>query len=514
MGAFKKALVFFSLFALIATLTACENKEEIYGQISKISNSEITINTGTYKKSAKKSKISQANLGFKPDGAQASYSLSDEIDPIGLKVDAIVKLTIDDDLVTAIESLSAGTETEEQTESAQAEQSSDAGAVCVIDGQNKTSSNQTYQSSQSNMDTVLVKNKGNFNLRGGTLTKSGDTTDSQKSNGYGLNAIFTASGGSKASIHDTKLTSSSSGSNAIFSTGKDTRITAHDFEIYTSGGFSSGLDVTQGGSIDASLGTISTQGQDSAPIEAGAESGTIRIRTTEIASKGLNSPCILSSGKITATNLTGTAYASPIAVLEKGSKVTLTDCLLQGDGKQGILFQSQPSAAGLQNSACFTAKNSKLTTTTRGPMFSVSAVNASVTLNNTALYYNNKILASISKSGCLTLKGISQKLEGRLRCGKNSEANLNLTKGSKFKGSIDAKDAAVSISLDQSSTWNVTADSYVSEIKNRNFRCRNIKSNGHTIYYDAANSSNSWLKGGTISLPGGGSLVPLTESPR
>lgn len=508
MEALKKTLVFFSLFFLLAILTACENKEEIYGEISKISSSEITINTGNCQASAKGSGSAQADLVFEPDGNQASYSLSDDIDTIDLKESTIVKLTISNELVTAIQALQTSAEEETKPESTEAKQPSDLGAVCIIDGQKKTSSNQTYQSTQSNMDTVLVKNKGHFDLRGGTLTKSGDTTNSEKSEGYGLNAIFTASSGSKASIYTTKLTSSSSGSNAIFCTGKNTRITAHDFEIYTSGNSSSGLDATQGGTIDASLGTISTQGQNSAPIDSGSEKTFIKVRTTELSSKGLDSPCILASGKVTASDLAGTAFSSPIAVLGAGSKVCLTDCLLQGAGNHGIFFQPQPSDVNSKKSAFLTAKDSKLTTTTKGPMFSISGLKASVTLNNTSLYYNNRTFANISRKGSFTLKGINQKLEGRLRCGKSSEASLKLTKGSIFKGSIDAKDAIVSLSLDRSSIWNVTDDSQISGITNRDFRCRNIKSNGHTIYYDITNPSNSWLKGQTLSLTGGGSLTP------
>lgn len=511
MGAFKKALVFFSLFVLLVVFTACENKEEIYGEISKISNSKITIKTGIYQTSAKDSDSEQTGLVFKPDGDQISYSLSDNIDPIALKEDTIVKLTLSDELVTAIEALQTNGEEETKPETAEAKHPSDLGAACVIDGQKKVSSNQTYQSRQSNMDTVIVKNNGHFDLRGGTLTKSGDTTSSEKSKGYGLNAIFTASGGSSASIHTTKFTSSSSGSNAIFSTGKNTHITAHDFKIYTSGNFSSGLDATQGGSIDASLGTISTRGQSSAPIDSGSEKAVINVHTTELSSKGLDSPCILASGEVTASELTGIAFSSPIAILGKGSQVHLTDCLLQGDGNYGILFQPQTSDTNLKKAAVLTAKDTKLTTTTKGPMFSVSGLNASVTLNNTSLYYNNRTLAKISEKGSFTLRGIKQNLEGHLKCGKNSKANLKLTKGSNFKGSIDAKKSTVSLSLDRSSIWNVTGDSQIGGLTNRDFHCRNIKSNGHTIYYDTTNPSNAWLKGQTLSLSGGGSLTPASE---
>ena len=37
----------------------------------------------------------------------------------------------------------------------------------------------------------------------------------------------------------------------------------------------------------------------------------------------------------------------------------------------------------------------------------------------------------------------------------------------------------------------------------------NLKSNGHTIYYDASNSANEWLDGKTVELNDGGHLKPI-----
>ena len=39
----------------------------------------------------------------------------------------------------------------------------------------------------------------------------------------------------------------------------------------------------------------------------------------------------------------------------------------------------------------------------------------------------------------------------------------------------------------------------------------NIHSNGHTVYYDAANEANAWLQGQTKQLPGGGKLTPQAK---
>ena len=507
MNVCKRAIAIVSLLALLLTLSACGSQEEIYGKIAKIGDGSIVISNGTYDPSAQSD---GAASGFYSDGSQSSYSLAEEIDTAGLPENAIVKLTLSDHIVTAVETL----ETKKVSGEAEAEetpQRSSLSAVYVVDGQKKDSSNESYNSSQPNIDTILVKNKGTFNMRGGMLTKSGNTTNENKSEDYGLNALFTASGGSIATLHNTQFTSSGDGANAVFATGKGTNITADAFDIYTSGYSSSGFEVTQGGVIEASDGEITTKGTYSAPLAVGSGGSSIQISETEILASGRRSPCIFSSGSMTASALTGTASNSPIAVLDCGSKLTLDDCLLLGGGSHGIMLYPQPSSAKTKK-ATLKVKDSKLTSTAKGSMFYVSGLNASVALENSSLYYDGRTLAEIRSGSHLSQKGSNQYLKGRIKCSKDSSATLNLTNGSYYKGAINTNGASdsVSITLDRSSSWNVANDSYLCSISNRNTRCSNIRSNGHTVYYNSSHPSNAWLGGKTITLPGGGKLAPAS----
>lgn len=68
----------------------------------------------------------------------------------------------------------------------------------------------------------------------------------------------------------------------------------------------------------------------------------------------------------------------------------------------------------------------------------------------------------------------------------------------------------MSLTLDKSSVWNVTADSYVTSLTDSDSTFSNIKSNGNTIYYDATNAANSALNGKTIYLSDGGKITPAT----
>lgn len=62
--------------------------------------------------------------------------------------------------------------------------------------------------------------------------------------------------------------------------------------------------------------------------------------------------------------------------------------------------------------------------------------------------------------------------------------------------------------LDATSKWNVTGNSYVTSFADADSTLKNIVDNGFTIYYDASSDTNSRLGGRTIYLAGGGKLTP------
>lgn len=554
----KKAAAILSLFFLLAALAACGSKEDTaYGKITKINDTEITIETGTYEEPSQKPSGTEGETppakpdgdtgssdqqppegesgqgdkeppsgeppegigGFTSDGEEATYLLSDKIDITNLKEGLLVKLTLEEDTVTAIETIQ---QPEPPSETDSEEATAKTSAAYTIDGKEQTTQNKDYSVDKSNVSAVLVENKGNLTLSGGTLTKSGDTTSDNDSNFYGLNAVLTASGGSKVALDGITLTSSGKGANAIFATGENSQITAKNFTIYTTGDSSRGLDATYNGTIIADSGDITTKGSHCAPIATDRGEGTIKVSNTSVSAEGDGSPCVYSTGNIRCTKVTGSATNSQIAVVEGKNKLTLKECVLQGAGKNGIMLYQSTSGDAAEGKAVFKASDSTLTTTSGGPMFYVTNTVASATLKNTTMYYSSGILVNAAgnktnqwgkvgeNGGNFTLTGVNQTLEGDIKCDKISTVSLKLKKQTKFKGAIDAANTAksISVNLDRSSTWTVTADSYVSVITNKDSKCTNIKSSGHTVYYDADNEANSWLDGKTLSLSGGGKLTP------
>ena len=55
----------------------------------------------------------------------------------------------------------------------------------------------------------------------------------------------------------------------------------------------------------------------------------------------------------------------------------------------------------------------------------------------------------------------------------------------------------------------LTGDSYFNKFSDEDESFKNIKSNGHTIWYNKNLAENSTLKGKTILLSDGGKIAPL-----
>ena len=85
----------------------------------------------------------------------------------------------------------------------------------------------------------------------------------------------------------------------------------------------------------------------------------------------------------------------------------------------------------------------------------------------------------------------AQELEGTILVGSNSKLTLSLTDGSQFTGcvsgeienskgtSVSAEVGTVSVTLDETSTWILTADTYITDFTGDASR---IISNGYTLY--------------------------------
>jgi hypothetical protein len=394
----------------------------------------------------------------------------------------------------------------------------------TVDGKSVTVKDKTLKSVKPGQNVVLVLNGGSLTLSGVILSKTGDSPDANQSNFTGMNAAALASSGAQLSLKNVQITSDADGSNAVFATGFDSLITVAGLKVHTKGNSSRGLDATYGGTIQASDVEITTEGAHCAAIATDRGEGTIIVTGGKVSTAGDGSPNIYSTGNITATGLTGNATGAEIAAVEGKNSITLDGCDLTGAGSHGImLYQSFSGDAGT-GTAQFTAKNSKLTSLSDGPFFYITNTNAKAELSGCTLSYPSGTLVQVSgndgqrgwgqqgsNGGTFLLTAHGQTLSGNIVCDDISSMDFVLAADAVYTGTINStKEGTVSVTLEKSAVWNVTGDSYLASVQDTDVSFANIKSNGHTIYYDVNNASNGTFAGKTITLADGGKFAPYT----
>lgn len=402
------------------------------------------------------------------------------------------------------------------------QQSASLTGAYTVDGTTKVLKNSSVSSTNADENTVLVTNEGTLTIKKGTFDKTGDSTNTDSSNFYGLNAVITANLNSKLTIIGSKITSSAEGANAIFSTGENTVVHVRNVSIATTGNSSRGLDATYGGTIIADNVDISTEGAHCAPLATDRGEGTVTVSNSTLNAKGDGSPCIYSTGNISITNVTGTATGSQAAVIEGKNSITITDSDLTGAGKNGVMLYQSTSGDAAVGTSVLNVTDSTIKTTSTGAMFYITNTDAQIILKNSELDFSSGILVEAagnstnnwgtpgSNGGNLTLKASNQTLKGDVTCDSISSVVMTLNKKAVYTGAVDTADTGdVSVALVKTAKWNLTADSYVTSLTDKDTKLSNINSNGYNIYYDATNTANSWLNGATYALTGGGSLQPM-----
>jgi len=390
----------------------------------------------------------------------------------------------------------------------------------ILDGVKGKLIGKTIGAQGENENAILLKNGAELTLENGILNKVGDTTSGDGSNFNGQNAVFLAASNSKATIKSSEIYSNCEGSNAIFATGDQTKVMVQDVKIHTKGNSSRGLDATYNGTIIADDVHITTEGAHCAPLATDRGEGTVTVDNAVLSSSGEGSPCIYSTGNITADNSVGSASGSECAVIEGKNSITINNTSLTGNVKNGVMLYQSFSGDANTGIARFTAKDSTLTSNAAGAMFYVTNTQAEVTLENTNLNFSSGVLINVTSDrwgregvngGDFTFTGIRQKLVGDILANSISKITVNLTQNTSFSGAINKYKTAkmASLNMDAKSFWNVTDDSYVTIFTDADQTLSNIKTNGHTIYYNANETENSWLEGETHNLADGGKIEPL-----
>jgi hypothetical protein len=293
-------------------------------------------------------------------------------------------------------------------------------------------------------------------------------------------------------------------------------ITLANVKIYTSGVSSFGLGATAKGLIQADSIDISTAGDNSPAAMADRVNGTILVRGGVLKTAGKYSPGIYSAGNMIINDAIVNAAAAEAAQLEGRNSLTLNNTTLTGN-KGVLLFQDYTGSleAGVGS---FTMNGGTLTAES-GPSFYVTNIEGKIELTDAAIAANSKRLLEVAagkwgtkkaNGGKLDFTAIRENLAGSIFCDNISTLTINLKDHTTLTGTInDVRTAgSVNLILDNTSTWKVTGNSYLSSLTNADTTLCNIDDNGFSVYYDASLPANKWLQGKTYTLKDGGKLIP------
>lgn len=348
--------------------------------------------------------------------------------------------------------------------------------VLSADGSEQNSTNETVSASEKDQNALLARNGGTLTITDGTIEKTGEDTDEDACNFYGVNSLLKIQGSS--------LTSDSEGSNAVFATDGATAY-VYDSTISTSKNNSRGLDATYAGNIVADNLNITTQGDHSAAIATDRGGGNVSITNSLLSTSGSGSPLLYSTGAIEADAVQGTASGSQIAGLEGYNKILIynsnlasTNNAISGSDpvKNGvIIYQSTSGDADTcsNEKALFEVADSTLSTCIdSGAMFYVTNTNANILISNSLLSFdadNVNLLQATGNSsntwgkegsngGTVTLTAIKQNLSGNILVDSISSAGIYLLSSSSYTGNTASSDsnANISMNISSDSVWYVT----------------------------------------------------------
>jgi hypothetical protein len=403
---------------------------------------------------------------------------------------------------------------------------STATSAYTLDGGTTSESGQTYTAANEDQSGVYVTNSGNLTLDNSTVTTNGNTSSDENSSFYGLNAGVLAASGSTITMNGGSISTTGTGANGAFATGEGTTVNLSDLTITATGDGGHGVMVTRGGIMNLTNVDLTSSGAHSAPIATDRGGGTIAASGGTLVTSGQDSPCYYSTGTLNISNSSCNATGSETVVIEGANSVNLTDSTLASSvaDKWGVMIYQSFSGDAQGTNGVFTMTGGSLSDTdANSPLFYITNTTGNITLKGVDISTASGILiqaegndrwgTSGANGGTVVLIADSQILNGDLIADSISSITLTLQNGSSLTGAINAEDTAqtINLTLDASSTWNVTANSYLSCLSDpgsiSGTSITNITGSGRTVYYDA--SLCSQLNSQTYTLNGGGTLIPM-----
>ena len=356
---------------------------------------------------------------------------------------------------------------------------------------NENLSGKTLSSTTSDQSVVYITQSG-INIINSNLNKaSGDSSNTENSEFYGVNAAVLVNGGG-LTMTDGTITTSAKGANAICATNNG-KVTISGTTITSTGsGSARGLHATYGGKIEANKVNISTKGGSCATLATDRGEGTVTCTECTLSTAGAGSPLIYSTGDITISKTTGTATGAQAVVIEGKNTATIKEssnlkCNAMSNRKTvdqcGVMLYQSMSGDAASGTSTFNCDKSTIeiqsssSVYSSAPMFFITNTQAKINLEECTFKYGSGVFlkaagtsewgSSGSNGGVVTLTLTNQDIEGDIIVDSISSLTINLV-GSSIKGKINEANTAakLAINLDSDSKITLTGNSYYTSIVN------------------------------------------------
>ena len=354
-------------------------------------------------------------------------------------------------------------------------------------------SNESFSSTGSDENAVLVSNGANVTLKDITLDRtSSDSTGGDSSSFYGVGAGLLVTDGT-VTVDNATITTDSAGGAGIFSYGNG-NVTVSDSTITTKQDTSGGIHVAGGGTLTAKNLTVTTNGESSAAIRSDRGGGTMTVDGGSYTSNGTGSPAVYCTADISISNAALTATGSEAVCIEGLNSLKLTDCDLTGNIPENeqndcnwtvILYQSMSGDSEVGNSD-FSMTGGSLTSK-NGGMFYTTNTESTFYLSGVDLNYSDSNDFLLKCTGNSNARGWgssgdngadcefttdAQTMAGKIIWDSISQLDVSLENKSIWTGSFvqdesnagNGGDGYANLTIDSSSTWIVNGDSTLSSI--------------------------------------------------
>lgn len=401
-------------------------------------------------------------------------------------------------------------------------------ATLYYDGVNGVLDHIVSSQTANDSSVIIFTSSSKSSITNSRIIKSGYNSNLIEASFFGINAAVWVGNGSTATIDGSNVTVHNGAAN-IYAYGTGTEVQVSNTQLYSSGPVSHGLYASGNGTIYGSNLKHYSGGYRSSSFSGDSPAGYIHVSDSVAHTEGVGSAICYALGLCNITSTIGHTSKAPAMFMDGIQEAIWTDCDLTAGLLAGmIVFSSQSRETGATLSLIDT-KLTVLGKTMPGLFFGNTIASAAITrsiLNVTAsgvlvaanfsqVTQDFDYFASYSDNpnlqpAIVTINVTESALNGDLVAYNGSTITWNLGAYSSWlgKGYSGYEISYLEVNLDSTSNWTLTGPTTLQSFTDADSSLANIFTNGHDIYYNASISTNSWLKGATHSLNGGGKLVP------